>query len=300
MPERPFFAWRAMGTTWRIFHEGGLAPTAAEQVAAAVERDEQRWSRFRPTSEVSHLNRCAGMAVAASPETVELLQACDRFTRETDGLFAPLVGAAMVAWGYERSRDERPPGTGASPAAAPVRSDPLVFDAARGLVEVPRGCLLDLGGIAKAWSCARAAALVAELSDEAALLVEAGGDLVAGRGTHVVAVEDARGPDHPPVAHARLDAGEAICTSGWSRRHWTNADGVAAHHLIDPRTGAPAERRQATVISAEPARAEVLAKVLVLDPARLAGLPEAALVADDGGLWPSAAWDGVVVGPAAS
>jgi thiamine biosynthesis lipoprotein len=279
-----------MGTTWRLFHDGGLTGAVAQEVAAAVERDEQRWSRFRPTSELSHLNRCAGIPVEASQETVELLAVCDRFTRETDGLFAPLVGAAMIAWGYEVSKDERAPGSVASPSPEPVRRDPLVFDATRRLVEVPRGALLDLGGIAKAWSCARAAALVAELSDEPSLLVEAGGDLVAARGDHVVAIEDPRGPDHPPVAQVLLAEGHAICTSGWSRRHWTNGDGVDAHHLIDPETGSPATRRQATVLSAEPARSEVLAKVLVLRPERIAGMTEAALVADADGVRMTDAW----------
>ena len=205
----------------------------------------------------------------------------------------------MIAWGYEVSRDRRQPGTATSPAPAPARRDPLVFDAPRGIVEVPRDTLLDLGGIAKTWSCARAAALVARLSAEPTVLVEAGGDLVAARGSHVVAIEDPRGPDHPAAAHVRLAEGEAVCTSGWSRRHWTNADGVAAHHLIDPRTGEPAPRRQATVISREPARSEVLAKVLVLDPDRLATLPEAALVADADGARSSAAWGAAVVAPAA-
>jgi thiamine biosynthesis lipoprotein len=288
-----------MGTTWRLYHDGGLPQAVAERVAAAVEDDEQRWSRFRPTSELSYLNRCAGIPVEASADTVELLQTCDRFTRETDGLFAPLVGRAVIAWGYEVSRDARPPGTAASPAAAPARRDLLVYDERRRIVEVPRGALLDLGGIAKTWSCARAAALVTRLSDEPSLLLEAGGDLVAARGSHVVAIEDGRGPDHPPAAHVRLHEGEAVCTSGWSRRHWTNADGVEAHHLIDPRTGAPAPRRQATVISGEPARSEVLAKVLVIDPARLDSLAEAALVADDDGVRSSAAWAAAVVAPTA-
>jgi thiamine biosynthesis lipoprotein len=288
--ERPAFTWRAMGTTWRLFHDGGLTADVANEVAAAVERDEQRWSRFRPTSELSHLNRCAGIPVEASPEMVELLAVCDRFTRETDGVFAPLVGAALIAWGYEVSRDERAPGTVSSPDPGEIRRDPLVFDAARRIVEVPRGALLDLGGIAKAWSCARAAALVARLSDEPGLLVEAGGDLVAARADHVVAIEDPRGPDHPPATHILLREGEAVCTSGWSRRHWTNGDGTEAHHLIDPATGLPAARRQATVISAEPARSEVLAKVLVLRPDRIATMSEAALVADADGVRMTDAW----------
>ncbi len=298
MTDRPAFAWQAMGTTWRLFHDGGLASSVADEVAAAVERDEQRWSRFRPSSELSHLNRCAGIPTTASPETVELLAVCDRFTRETDGLFAPLVGSALIAWGYEVSRDARAPGTATSPAPQPVRCDPLVFDAGRGIVEVPRGTLLDLGGIAKVWSCARAAALIGVLSDEPGLLVEAGGDLVAARGDHVVAIEDPRGPDHPPATHVVLREGEAICTSGWSRRHWTNGDGTDAHHLIDPATGRPAARRQATVISHEPARSEVFAKVLVLRPDRIATMPEAALVADADGVRTTEAW-AAAVAPAA-
>jgi thiamine biosynthesis lipoprotein len=290
MNERPAFVWRAMGTTWRLFHDGGLTAAVAEEVAAAVERDEQRWSRFRPTSELSHLNRCAGIPVEASPEMVELLAVCDRFTRETDGLFAPLVGSAVIAWGYEISKDERAPGTTSSPSAQPVRRDPLVFDAKRRLVEVPRGALLDLGGIAKAWSCARAAAVAADLSDEADLLVEAGGDLVAGRGDHVVAIEDPRGPGHPATTHVLVREGQAICTSGWSRRHWTNGDGVDANHLIDPATGRPAPRRQATVISDEPARSEVLAKVLVLRPERIETMSEAAQVSEGDDVHTTSAW----------
>ena len=279
-----------MGTTWRLFHDGGVSQAVADQVGAAVEQDEQRWSRFRPTSELSHLNRCAGIPVEASPETVELLAVCDRFTRETDGLFAPLVGSAMIAWGYEVSKDDRTPGTTASPSPEPVRRDPLVFDAKRRIVQVPRGTLLDLGGIAKAWSCARAGAVAAGLCDEPGLLLEAGGDLVAARGDHVVAIEDPRGPGHPPTTHVLLPEGHAICTSGWSRRHWTNGDGVDAHHLIDPATGRPAARRQATVLSAEPARSEVLAKVLVLRPERIAAVPEAAQVGDAGGMRVTDAW----------
>ena len=44
------------------------------------------------------------------------------------------------------------------------------------------------------------------------------------------------------------------------------------------------------MISAEPARSEVLAKVLVLRPDRIAAMSEAALVADADGVRTTAAW----------
>ena len=176
---------------------------------------------------------------------VELLAACDRFTRETDGVFAPLVGGALIAWGYEVSRDERPPGTAASPAAGArsgatrscsTRSARHGRGAARRAARPGR----DREGVELRPSGRRS---LRELSDEPSLLVEAGGDLVAARGDHVVAIEDPRGPDHPPATHVLLREGEAVCTSGWSRRHWTNADGIGG--APPDRPGAPGCPRRA-------------------------------------------------------
>ena len=290
----PAWEWKAMGTSFRLYHSGAMPQSVADAVAALVEADEQRWSRFRETSELEHLNRCAGIPVGVSAETAELLEACDRFSAATDGLFAPLVGAALRAWGYRESIRVTAPGTDVSPEPAPVPRDPLVFDRRRRIALVPRGALLDLGGIAKSWSAVRAARLATTLSDDPAILVDAGGDMVAGRGDHRVLVESPRGGDAPPIARVLLREGHGVATSGSSRRRWTNADGRSAHHLIDPVTGAPALPGQATVVAPDPVEAEILAKVLVLRPDRLAGLDAPALVAHDEELVTNAAWKGIV------
>lgn len=284
-----------MGTTWRIYHSGVLEQATADQVAAQVESDEQRWSRFRESSELSHINRCAGIPVEVSDETLELMLEADRWQKETGGVFAPLVGEAVRAWGYTESIHDRKPGTASSPEAVPVRHDPLVFDRRRRIVLVPAGAAVDLGGIAKTWSVQRAARRVAELSADPALLVDAGGDMVAARGEHDVQVEDPRGAGHPPIAIVHLTEGQGVATSGWSRRNWTNADGREAHHIIDPDTGEPARRVQATVVSDEPVRAEVMAKVLVLRPGLVDEIPDAALVCLPDETRPSASWSEVIV-----
>src|SRR5207302_10865216 len=55
--------WQATGTTWQIHHTGGVDEALAGWAAEAVARDEARWSRFIPTSEVSRVTASAGSPV---------------------------------------------------------------------------------------------------------------------------------------------------------------------------------------------------------------------------------------------
>jgi thiamine biosynthesis lipoprotein len=274
-----------MGTTWRIFHSGHARQEDADAVVEQVLADELRWSRFQPESELRHLNHVAGTPARVSAETIELLTACDRWREATDGAFSPLVGAAMAAWGYAESRDVRPLGATRSPAApVAIPRDRLVFDRDYRLARVPPGAKLDLGGIAKMWSAGRAATLLVERCNDPWLLVEAGGDMVAARGDHTVVVE-APG-DHAIIVHE----GQGIATSGWSRRHWVNGDGRPVHHLIDPATGAPGPRVQATVRADDPIEAEIVAKVIALRPHELETTTNPALLWDDDGVSTNQAW----------
>ena len=281
--------WRATGTTWRIHHTGGVDAGLAATIAQAVERDEARWSRFRPDSEVARVNASAGRAVHVSPATLDLLEVCVYWIRATGGVFQPLVGGALVAWGYRRSLNDRAAYARTSPDPRRLEGRPQI-DRRQGTAMIPAGTRLDLGGIAKSWMAARAAGLLRGRCDDPAVLVDAGGDLVAARGRHLVAVEDPRAPDAPPVARVWVEEGQGVATSGFGRRRWQNGDGRAAHHLIDPETGAPGPRTHATVVADDPVAADVLAKVLTLRPGRIAALDEAAMVMVDAGIRVTAAW----------
>jgi thiamine biosynthesis lipoprotein len=281
--------WRATGTTWRIHHTGGVDSGLAATIAQAVERDEARWSRFRPSSEVARMNASAGRPVPVSPATLDLVEACVHWIRSTGGVFQPLVGGALVAWGYRRSLADRRAYAESSPDPRRLEGRPQV-DRSRGTVQIPAGTRLDLGGIAKSWMACRVAALVCGRCDDPSILVDAGGDLVAARGRHLVAVEDPRDHDAPPIARVWAGEGQGIATSGYGRRRWQNGDGRPAHHLIDPETGAPGPRTHATVVSDDPVAADVMAKLLTLRPGRIAALDEAAMVMSDGVLRTTAAW----------
>jgi thiamine biosynthesis lipoprotein len=293
--------WKATGTTWRIHHTGGVSDGLAAAVAAAVEHDEARWSRFRRESEVSRINAAGGAPVAVSADTLAMLEACTTWVQRTGGVFQPLVGGALIAWGYHRSLLDTDAFAVASPAPRRLEGR-IEIERRHGTVRIPRGARLDLGGIAKSWMAGRAAALVCARSGDPAVIVDAGGDLVAARGDHIVAVE-AGGPVDlrrdasaglPVLAHVIVRAGQGVATSGYGRRRWRNGDGREAHHLIDPDTGSPGPATHATVVSDDPVAADVLAKVLSLRPSRIASTAEAALVAVDGDIRTTAAWERVV------
>ncbi len=152
-------------------------------------------------------------------------------------------------------------------------------------IELPPGVTLDLGGIGKGHA---ADVVCRELLDGGATsaCVDLGGDVQCGG---LGPYDDAWEVDcsdlevAPDGTRLRLASG-GVATSTTRRRRW-QASGVTVHHLIDPATGRPAARgvHTATVLAAETAWAEVLAKAaLIAGPDAGIGLLEDAAV--DGAL----------------
>ncbi|MEZ5179120.1 MAG: FAD:protein FMN transferase [Acidimicrobiales bacterium] len=240
----------------------GLDRRAEERIADL----EQRWSRFRPESELSRLNEAPrGRPTLVSADTFVLLDRAVRAWRLTGGRYDPTVLDAVVANGYDRSFADLP-ATSSDPTAAcrpaPGCAD-LELDARLNAVTIPPGASIDPGGIGKGL----AADLVAEelLAHGAeGVLVDLGGDVrVAGHGPHhggwVVDVEHPLYGDRALLHLLLRDAG--IATSSRLRRRW-HRNGVPRHHLLDPATGAPTVGTlvAATVVAGEAWWAEALTK----------------------------------------
>jgi thiamine biosynthesis lipoprotein len=243
--------FRAMGTDVELLLDAPAGPRAARAVDAAeleVHRLEALLSRFRADSELTRLNEAG--ALAAGPDLVRVVElAVDARTR-TAGLFDPTVHDALVAAGYDRTFEALPP-DGPSGAAGARCGGAVEVDGTT--VRLGPGVRLDLGGIAKGYAVDRACELLAVAGP---CLVNAGGDLGVRGGAWPVAV-----PDGPTL---ELASG-ALATSGRDRRRWRRG-GRERHHLIDPRTGRPAEHAplRVTVVAPTAVEAEVLAKVAFL------------------------------------
>jgi thiamine biosynthesis lipoprotein len=167
-------------------------------------------------------------------------------------------------------------------------------------VLVPGGYTIDLGATAKAW-CADRAARAAAAATGAGVLVGLGGDLSIDGPAPVDGWPVQLAADHAalldPAAPSVALAGGGLATSGTAVRRWTRG-ARQLHHILDPRTGLPAEScwRTASVAAATCADANIASTAAIIlgpsAPAWLAarGLP-ARLVGEDGhvehvGAWP--------------
>lgn len=218
--------------------------SVVEIVRAGLDDVDRACSRFRSDSELVGLT--AGTS-RLSPLLADLVGTALDAAEASGGLVDPTVGGAMQALGYDRSIELLPAD------GAPVRLVQEVPGWRRvhlygDKLELPRGVVLDLGATAKA----RAADLLARRAAEivgVGVLVELGGDIATAGTTPAggwqVLVRDTE-EDAP--CQVTLTSGSAVATSSTVRRTWRRG-GVRIHHVVDPRTAAPAAPvwRSATV-----------------------------------------------------
>lgn len=240
---------------------------ALPHARAAVGALERRWSRFRADSDISRINAADGQPAAVSTTTATLIALAVRGWAATGGAYDPTVLDAVVEAGYDRSfeliaaSDTRPT-VAARPAPAPGCVG-IAVDVDAGLVRLPAGVRIDPGGIGKGLAADLVAATLAADGATGAL-VNIGGDVrVAGTAPPGGWRIDI---DLPAVADTGLVLRSGgVATSGTHRRRWVR-DGHTHHHLIDPRTGAPAASPfvAATVVAGSAWHAEVLTKAILL------------------------------------
>ena len=264
-----------MGTRAHLIVDAPARHLIADAVAKLRDWN-GRWTRFDDSSELSALNHAEGRPVVVSTDTAALIALAIDAWRVTDGAFDPTVHDTLVRAGYGRPFAAGPTEPGAAvdvPGPAAIECDPST-----GLVHAPAHVRVDLGGIAKGHA---ADLLVRDLLERGATgaAVTIGGDTaVGGRCPFADAwpiVADLEPSE--PVAH--LERG-GFCFSTTQRRRWVTAAGPA-HHLIDPRTGRPADSgvTTAAIAASTAAAAEVFATACVV-----VGWPAARQLAEGAGL----------------
>ena len=271
-----FVAMNTAVSAW-CYGDGTTQPQMVEALFRSYERV---LSRFDPGSDLSQLNRSELVLSPVSPALFGALQAALWGAAATGGLYDPTLLAELEQAGYDRSFDQiveraqfqwtaaksRPGGSEAGRTGSrPWDWRSVELEAEQQAVRRPRGLRFDLGGTGKGWTVDRAADL---LHGGGPFLLNAGGDLYAGgrpdgvRGWRV----EIEHPLRPQETIASLQLHDAaLATSAVTKRRWRK-DGDMRHHLIDPRSGQPAQTDalSVSVIASRTLVAEVHAKAALL------------------------------------
>jgi thiamine biosynthesis lipoprotein len=301
----PWAEWHAIGTTIRLVVTD---PTQLDCACTMLTDDlaalDLACSRFRPDSELMQLEARAGQPTTVSALFAGAVRAALRGSQLTDGDIDPTVGRTMEAIGYDRDFASVPAQDG--PLRVTVSHVPqwrqIKLDEPAKLLTVPAGVRLDLGATAKAWAADRSAEGIARVLD-CGVLVSLGGDIaVAGEmppGGWSIRVQDVTGdpsaPAEGPSDVIAIREG-GLATSSTTARRWQRG-GDLMHHILDPRTGRPADSdwRTVSVAARSALDANIASTAAIIRGKRATawlaklGLP-ARLVAVDGSVTRLAGW----------
>lgn len=273
----------AMACKFAVYLNAGQHEHAAEAAVAALDRVdalEDQLTVYREHSEVSRLNQTA----AAAPVDVEaglfglLLRALE-IHRETDGAFDITSGPLSKVWGFYRRAGSVPDDASLAEALSRVGGQSIELDAQRQTVHFTRpGGEINLGGIGKGYALDVVARQLAD-AGVGDFLIHGGHSSVLARGSRIgpLAPESGGwivGVKHPLRPEQRLAEvslrNRALGTSGSAAQSFFH-QGRRYGHILDPRTGRPADKLlSATVIAPSAADADALATafyVLGVEPA---------------------------------
>ena len=281
--KKPTLLWRWQHHAFKAMNTNVYvklySQTAGDDILADIERQfasfEKRLSRFDPASELSKINNCRQENIQVSPTMLNALEVALWAAEATGGLYDPTILNNLEKAGYDCSFEKL---AGAAPFSAtpvPAALNPVVLrpysfqsvqlNRAKKTVYRPVGLGLDLGGMGKGWTVDR---VTDRLQGLGPFLINAGGDIFAyhappGQAGWEV---DLIHPQKPELFMAKVHLHhQALATSTIAKRRWRQ-NGQMMHHLIDPRTGRPAQTDalSVTVVANRTVTAEIYAKAALI------------------------------------
>jgi len=240
-------------------------------------RIDKMMSDYKPDSELSKVNREAfANPVKVTPELFEILQKSVDFSRLSNGAFDITVGPLVDLWHKAGEANVMPDENTLAATKARVGYEKLILDAnGRTVRFVVAGMRLDLGAIGKGYAVDKA---VEAMQKRGAIggMVDSGGNIrcfgaPADKNAWLVGLQNPKsaGTDTDlPELHGAIGTGGvlmvlrlndmAVATSGDYRRFVT-IDGKKVSHIVDPNTGASADRLSSdTIIAATAVDADAL------------------------------------------
>jgi FAD:protein FMN transferase len=258
---------RAMATRFEVAIPYGTpnALDAAEAALDEIDRIEQLLTVYRDDSDVSVLNANGGGV--ASAELYGLLQTCAVLTNDTAGAFDVAIGSLVKSWGFHKRAGRVPTEIELSLAMFNSGQRHVLLDERTNTVKFLRPVELNFGAIGKGYALDRAAALLQRDWGIRSALLHGGGSSVRAVGCPP---NNVRGWPialrHPSQENKSLGVvylnNSGLGTSAATYQHF-EFNGKQYGHVLDPRTGRPADGVQsASCVAGSAALADALSTAM--------------------------------------
>jgi FAD:protein FMN transferase len=258
----------AMGSAYSLVLYGedrNKLENASNRAFDEVRRLDSLLSNYKPESEWSKVNReAASHPVEISEELFALLASSVNYSRQSEGAFDISVGPLLKAWGFFGGTGHLPAPAELAAARERVGYRGIVLNRRRSTVYFSRaGMNLDPGGIGKGYAVDRMTEVLRKQGVSAALISAAGSSIYClGAPPHEagwrIEIKDPRN-EFRRAAEVTL-RNQSLSTSGTAEKFFV-AEGKTWSHIMDPRTGYPAQGvLSVSVIAPRTVDSEVWAK----------------------------------------
>lgn len=244
-----------MGSVFEISLVGTDSASLAYQIQLVIdeiERIESLISEWRPNTQISEVNRNAGIRpVKVDREVFELTRRAISYSILSDGAFDISVAALDKIWRFDGSMDALPSDAAVQNSVTKVGFEKIELDSIASTIFLKQsGMKIGFGSIGKAYAADRGRHILQEMGVKGGL-INASGDITLwgkppGKKSWSIGISD---PEKPYKITRKLRMKEgAVATSG-NYKKYVMFNGVRYSHIMDPRTGYPAtELASVTVI----------------------------------------------------
>ena len=255
----------AMGTVNSITILDAEGPGVASDARAYLLGLNRAWNCFQQDSLIARIGQEAGRsAVSVEEDTMAVLRQSKSFSELTHGAFDVTAGPIAALWKAAMLSGGHPSDMQIWQALGLVDWNDMLLDEDAGTVRLRKiGQRIDLGGVAKGYAADGLRKRLRQHGVQRALL-NLGGTVAAMGCATRIGIQDPFRPTGVPMGTLTLDDRCAV-TSGVYERY-AEIGGRRYHHIIDPRTGFPAQSGlvSVTLIGKVAARLDALATASII------------------------------------
>ena len=260
---------KALGTicTVNLFEDGSRG--LYSQIFRRLSEIDSRFSVSKKNSDISKINDAAGLhPVNVHEDVAEVLRYALEIAEKSGGAFDPSIGPLVRLWGINTPHAKVPTEQEIQTARSLIDYRKVHLDGNMVFLE-EKGMSLDFGGIAKGYAADEIAEILRKNSVSRAVLDLGGNVYVYGRKNDgspwQIGIRNPYGTSDNPAMVLSLEESMSVVTSGVYERFFTR-DGNLYHHILDPKTGAPAQRDflSVTIVDNSSMRADALSTTAFL------------------------------------